>query len=65
MGRWLKKVTLKRSSQEPEYFALNLSHIDNHNNKENDTNEITYDKIYMYILFFSKINIIYDTNYAM
>ncbi|XP_026819637.1 zinc finger BED domain-containing protein 5-like [Rhopalosiphum maidis] len=41
MERWLKKGTLKRSSQEPEYFAVNSSHIDNHSNNENDTNEIT------------------------
>jgi len=41
MERWLKKGTLKCYSQEPEYFAVNSSHIDNHSNNENDTNEIT------------------------
>ncbi|XP_008178235.1 zinc finger BED domain-containing protein 5-like [Acyrthosiphon pisum] len=40
MERWFKKGTLKRSSQEPEYFAVNSIHIDNHSNNENDTNEI-------------------------
>ncbi|XP_060846317.1 zinc finger BED domain-containing protein 5-like [Rhopalosiphum padi] len=41
MERWLKKGTLKRSFPEPEYFAVNSSHYDNHSNNENDTNEIT------------------------
>ncbi|XP_025422772.1 zinc finger BED domain-containing protein 5-like [Sipha flava] len=58
MERWFKKGTLKRSSQEPEYFAVNSSHIDNHSNNENDTNEITpkkkcrkYDESYISLGF--------------